>query len=127
MKRIRYWPLLAFAVLAACSPAPGETPAPLPQPTPLPQDERLTAPEVARDVQLNNQAEQEMAAELSSCSDELGAEAAKLLVDQCLAISPATRPPCHVQNSCDMIRDEIRRGCGFGDAASNPEFCGDYL
>ncbi len=61
-----------------------------------------------------------------SCYEELGGEGADALVDQCLQISPATRPPCHVQNSCELIRDEIARGCGFGDAQSNPAFCSEY-
>ncbi|WP_157532619.1 hypothetical protein [Hyphomonas polymorpha] len=116
MKHLRYWPLFAFALLAACSPGPEETLAA------LPQDERMAVPETASD----DLSKQEMAAQPASCADELGAEAAQVLVDQCLAISPATRPPCNAQNSCDMIRDEIRRGCGFGDEGGNPAFCSEY-
>ncbi|MGE6697599.1 hypothetical protein ACQKH5_07910 [Hyphomonas sp. NPDC076900] len=116
MKHLRYWPLFAFALLAACSPAPEETPAA------LPQDERMAVPETAP----GGPAEQDMPAQPASCADEVGAAAAQVLVDQCLAISPATRPPCNAQNSCDMIRDEIRRGCGIGDAGDNPAFCGEY-
>ena len=120
MKHLRYWPLFGFALLAACSPAPDEAPAPVPEAA------QPDVPEAAPEMAVETPAEQEMAAEPATCADELGAEAAQVLVDQCLAISPATRPPCNAQNSCDMIRDEIRRGCGFGDAADNPEFCSEY-
>lgn len=61
-----------------------------------------------------------------SCAAEIGADRAGELVDQCLSISPATRPPCNALNSCDMIRDEIARGCSFGDGAGNPDFCAEY-
>lgn len=120
MKHMRYWPLFAFAVLAACSPPPEETLAP------VAHEKVAPVSEAAPEVQAQTPAEQNLAAQPASCADELGAEAARLLVDQCLAISPATRPPCNAQNSCDMIRDEIRRGCGFGDTPDNPEFCGAY-
>lgn len=117
MKHLRYLPLLAFAALAACSP-PAEAP-----PAPAPQEETAAVTEAAPEEPAMPLEE---AAQPATCAEELGADAAQLLVDQCLAISPATRPPCNAQNSCDMIRDEIRRGCGFGDAADNPAFCGEY-
>lgn len=120
MKQIRYWPLFAFALLVACSPA-AEEPA-----APLPQEEITAVPETAPESPIEDVVEPEVASEPASCAEELGADAAQVLVDQCLAISPATRPPCNALNSCDMIRDEIRRGCGFGDASDNPEFCADY-
>lgn len=120
MKHLRYLPLLALAVLAACSPA-AEAP-----PAPTVEEEAAVVEETAPEAIVEETAEPEVAMEPATCAEELGAEAAQILVDQCLAISPATRPPCNAQNSCDMIRDEIRRGCGFGDGASNPEFCSDY-
>ena len=46
-----------------------------------------------------------------SCSAEIGSGAAAALVEQCIRVSPATRPPCNVQNSCAMIEDEIARSC----------------
>lgn len=120
MKHLRYWPLFAFALLAACSPAPDEALAP------LPQEETPAVSETAPEMAAEDLAVPEMATQPATCAEELGAEAAQELADQCRLISPATRPPCHVQNSCDMIRDEIRRGCGFGDAGDNPDFCADY-
>lgn len=46
-----------------------------------------------------------------SCAAEIGAAAARELAEQCRMVSPATRPPCNVANSCAMIRDEIARSC----------------
>ena len=57
-----------------------------------------------------------------SCSGEIGASAASNLVRQCLQVSPGTHPPCNAENSCEMIRSEIKRGCDYvGD--SQPSFC----
>lgn len=120
MKHLRYWPLFAFALIAACSPAPDEALAP------LPQEEAPAVSETAPEMPAEDVVEPEMAAQPATCAEELGAEASQLLVEQCIAISPATRPPCNAQNSCDMIRGEIRRGCEFGDTSTNPEFCAEY-
>lgn len=58
----------------------------------------------------------------ASCRAQVGEAAAKALVDICLNVSPATRPPCNAANSCAMIEEEIRRGCNLlGDDA--PEDC----
>lgn len=46
-----------------------------------------------------------------SCLAELGPKRAATLVDQCRQVSLATRPPCNADNSCRLIRDEVRRGC----------------
>ena len=58
----------------------------------------------------------------ASCLAELGRKEAQALVRQCTEISPATHPPCNLSNSCDLIRDEIRRGCEFAGADA-PDFC----
>jgi len=60
----------------------------------------------------------------SSCAAEIGAEAAMRLATACRAVSPATRPPCNPANSCDLIRDEITRGCAMLDEAERPATCG---
>ena len=57
-----------------------------------------------------------------SCSSELGLSAASELVKECLVVSPATHPPCNVQNSCEMIRSEIKRGCDYV-GQNQPSFC----
>ena len=51
-----------------------------------------------------------------SCETEIGLVAAQRLVQRCIAVSPATHPPCNVQNNCDMIQAEIDRNCQPGDA-----------
>lgn len=59
------------------------------------------------------------------CREEIGAGEAQTYVDQCLEVSPATRPPCNAENTCQLIWDEIARGCSMlGKDA--PEFCADY-
>lgn len=61
----------------------------------------------------------------ASCRDEAGEADAQTYVDQCLEVSPATRPPCNAENACDLIISEIVRGCEMlGNDA--PAFCGDY-
>jgi hypothetical protein len=59
------------------------------------------------------------------CTQAAGAEHARRLVEECLAVSPGTHPPCNAQNSCQLITDEIRRGCNLiGQGA--PGFCSEY-
>lgn len=58
----------------------------------------------------------------TECRQEIGVKAANVLVNQCKEISPATHPPCNASNSCDMIRDEIKRGCTMV-ADKNPPYC----
>ncbi|MES1202487.1 MAG: hypothetical protein ABUS57_13675 [Pseudomonadota bacterium] len=59
----------------------------------------------------------------AACSDERGAQAAAALVAQCVEVSPATHPPCNAANSCAMIEDEIKRGCGLLADGSKPAYC----
>lgn len=58
-----------------------------------------------------------------SCATERGPQPAQLLAEQCVAVSPATHPPCNVRNSCAMMEAEIARACGLLDAANRPMFC----
>ncbi len=57
-----------------------------------------------------------------SCREERGLPAARLLVDQCLKVSPATHPPCNADNDCALIQSEIRRGCDI-IGSDAPGFC----
>jgi len=59
------------------------------------------------------------------CSKSAGAKKAEEYVQQCLAVSPATHPPCNASNSCELIIDEIKRGCAMLDT-NVPAFCADY-
>lgn len=47
----------------------------------------------------------------ASCRQSIGPTRASVLVKQCIQVSPATHPPCNDANACDMITDEIQRGC----------------
>jgi Protein of unknown function (DUF3011) len=60
------------------------------------------------------------------CAQGVGPERARRLVEECLAVSPGTHPPCNAQNSCRLITDEIKRGCNLiGQGA--PGFCSEYM
>ncbi|GAB7533635.1 hypothetical protein PS3A_60510 [Pseudomonas sp. 3A(2025)] len=59
-----------------------------------------------------------------TCTEAIGQKRAELLVKQCINVSPATRPPCNVANSCELINSEVERGCGFLDDDPNtPDYC----
>lgn len=62
----------------------------------------------------------------NSCRALIGEKPAQMLVRQCINVSPATRPPCNSSNSCELIIDEIDRGCGLlgkdGDALNYCSF-----
>lgn len=55
-----------------------------------------------------------------SCATEIGEAAAARKVKACLAVSPATHPPCNAANSCAMIDDEIARSCALFDGKGAP-------
>ncbi|WP_339872433.1 hypothetical protein [uncultured Brevundimonas sp.] len=59
-----------------------------------------------------------------SCLSEVGAAAAGRLVERCIQVSPATRPPCNVQNRCALIQGEIDRSCAmYGPDEARPPEC----
>lgn len=60
-----------------------------------------------------------------SCLKRVGKQRSEQMVKQCLQVSPATHPPCNSQNSCELIEDEIRRGCSLLGRDA-PGFCGGY-
>ena len=91
---------------------PAEQTAVMPDDAP-PQEEADAAspPDTAREAE-------------ASCLDELGASASARLVKRCIAVSPATHPPCNAANPCTMIRDEIDRSCAlFGPGETRPGEC----
>jgi hypothetical protein len=64
------------------------------------------------------------AASEPTCAQQIGAERATLLAQQCRQVSPATRPPCNAANTCSLVIDEWLRGCEFlGNASRRPAFC----
>ena len=60
-----------------------------------------------------------------TCSEEVGEEEAEVYVNQCLEVSSATRPPCNAENACELMIDEIERGCSMLGTDA-PEFCTEY-
>jgi hypothetical protein len=95
--------LFGLLGLAACGPAPSE------QKAPAAHSQASASPPAAPTP----------SASAGSCSAEIGEAAAQRLAEQCRAVSPATRPPCNVANSCAMIRAEIERSCALF-AGSDP-------
>ena len=60
----------------------------------------------------------------TACAVELGQTASARLVERCIAVSPATRPPCNAANPCTMIQGEIDRSCGMYEAGeTRPAEC----
>ena len=58
------------------------------------------------------------------CRESLGETASARLVDRCIAVSPATRPPCNAANPCALIQGEIDRACGqYGPDEARPAEC----
>lgn len=59
-----------------------------------------------------------------SCLNDVGETAARRLVDRCIAVSPATHPPCNPENPCQLIQDEIDRSCRmYGPGETRPAEC----
>lgn len=59
------------------------------------------------------------------CRTELGEAAAIRLVERCVAVSPASHPPCHPDNPCLLIQGEIDRSCEmYAPGETRPAECG---
>jgi hypothetical protein len=59
-----------------------------------------------------------------SCLEQVGPAASARLVERCIMVSPATRPPCNAANPCEMIQGEIDRACGmYAPGETRPEAC----
>ena len=66
----------------------------------------------------------EPAGDPGSCLAEIGEARSKRLVERCIAVSPATRPPCNSANPCAMIQGEIDRSCAmYGPDEKKPKEC----
>jgi hypothetical protein len=59
------------------------------------------------------------------CWQSVGQQRAQQLASECSQVSPATHPPCNVQNACSLITNEIRRGCGMMTQGA-PSFCAEF-
>lgn len=108
--------LAAVLALSACGdPAPKpspETDKPAEQSAVLPQEKAVIGAAPAS------------AGPEASCASTLGEEAAAALVKRCIAVSPATRPPCNVANPCTLSQGEIDRSCAmYGPGEAKPAEC----
>jgi hypothetical protein len=61
---------------------------------------------------------------VKSCAEDIGPAASAKLVQRCIAVSPATHPPCNAQNECALIQGEIDRSCAmYGPNETKPAEC----
>jgi hypothetical protein len=121
----------ALLVLAGCDqgerePVKGFDPAT--EQSAAPADPAISMPE---DAPPQEEADETPAGEAStpvepgSCLSEIGAAASARLVQRCIAVSPATRPPCNAANACDLIQGEIDRSCAmYKPDETKPAECG---
>jgi hypothetical protein len=116
--------LLAAATLAAGCQQPAEAPAAEPAGAPAPP------PEMPADAPPQEEVDPAAiaaapAGDPGSCLSEVGEAAAARLVERCIAVSPATRPPCNAANPCAMIQGEIDRACEmYAPGEAKPAECG---
>ncbi len=113
--------LAAAFALAACQP-PAEAPAAEMAEDPAP------APVMPADAPPQEEVDPALAAaatgEAGSCLSDIGADASARLVERCIAVSPATRPPCNAANPCALIQGEIDRACAmYGPGETRPAQC----
>ena len=120
--------LLAVAALVAACGQPAETPAAEPAGAALPPPEMPADAPPQEEVDPAVHAAPpagEPAGEPGSCLNEIGAAASARLVERCIAVSPATHPPCNAANPCAMIQGEIDRACEmYGPGEAKPAQCG---
>ncbi|WP_433949693.1 hypothetical protein [Brevundimonas bullata] len=89
---------------------------PTPAPAPLAPPKPKTEPVVSKPA--------EPVGEPGSCLAEIGEARSKRLVERCIQVSPATRPPCNSANPCAMIQGEIDRSCAmYGPDEAKPKEC----
>lgn len=115
--------LSALALLAACG-QPAEAPAPADAPAPAEAAGSTAEPMMPADAPPQEEAIAPGEASSTACNLDQGEAAAARLVERCVAVSPATRPPCNVANPCQMIQDEIDRSCAmYGPGETKPGEC----
>lgn len=89
---------------------------PTPAPAPVAPPKPKTEPVVSKPA--------EPVGEPGSCLAEIGEARSKRLVERCIQVSPATRPPCNSANPCAMIQGEIDRSCAmYGPDEAKPKEC----
>jgi hypothetical protein len=121
MRRTLVALVAATALVAACQ-QPAEAPAVEPAAEAAP-------PEMPVDAPPQEEVDPTLAAappgQPAACLDEIGPAASARLVERCIAVSPATRPPCNAANPCAMIQGEIDRACEmYPPGETRPAECG---
>lgn len=116
--------LIAVAALVASCGQPSEPAGN----APAPAGEALPAPVMPADAPPQEEVDPAVLtappAAPQACTDDIGAAAAQRLVQRCIAVSPATRPPCNVANPCAMIEGEIDRSCEmYAPGEARPAEC----
>lgn len=117
--------LMAVAALAAGCQRPAEAPESEPAAA-----EALPPPEMPADAPPQEEVDPAVAnaaadGEPGSCLSAVGATASARLVERCIAVSPATHPPCNAANPCEMIQGEIDRACEmYAPGEAKPAECG---
>lgn len=113
--------LAAAFALAACQ-------QPVAEPAVGTAEDAAPAPVMPADAPPQEEVDPEIAApvgEAGSCLADVGAAASARLVERCIAVSPATHPPCNAANPCAMIQNEIDRACAmYGAGETRPAECG---
>jgi hypothetical protein len=98
---------------------PGQQTAVMPEDAP-PQEEAVS--ETASSVPGSDSG----SAASGSCTATAGPARAAALVRRCIAVSPATHPPCNAANACSLIQGEIDRSCAqYGPDETKPAECAD--
>ena len=113
--------LLAVTAMVAACERPAEAPAAEPEAA-------AAAPEMPADAPPQEEVDPAVALEPVgapvTCLNDIGEAAAQRLVDRCIAVSPATHPPCNVANACEMIQGEIDRSCEmYAPGEAKPAEC----
>lgn len=115
--------LLGAALVAGCQP-PAEEPASPPPGVDLPAPQMPADAPPQEEVEVGPPGAGAIAATDGSCQSQIGEAAAARLVERCIAVSPATHPPCNVANPCALIQGEIDRACGgYGPDEAKPAEC----
>lgn len=115
--------LAATALVVGCG-QPAETPAAEPATADAPPPVMPADAPPQEEIDPAVAAATPVVAETGTCLDAIGATASARLVQRCIAVSPATRPPCNAANPCALIQGEIDRSCDmYAPGEARPAEC----
>ncbi|WP_439271381.1 lysozyme inhibitor LprI family protein [Pseudochrobactrum sp. HB0163] len=86
---------------------------------------KTSASQKAASTQVSSPAHKTADMNKGACSQAVGAAKAKEIADRCLEMSSSSHPPCNVENSCNLMIEEIKQGCAQIGAAA-PKYCKEY-